>query len=206
MNALENRYVSVPELLRQAIALIPSDARTDGALSVADADDYLTQHNEWELALDVMADFDGLTWQSVRYWDLLAEAAQQMRLDRAAAWCHWRGYETRHGIIRADLQLLGADLGGRQIPIPGPGVLRPMWDLGEHTDTDSGLLVARIWVESMPELPPGEHGPIRLAPLTPERWQRLAPGHQITMHEKRPTAGTATITQVLKPHPPKLQI
>jgi hypothetical protein len=113
MNALENRYVSVPELLRQAIALIPSDARTDGALSVADADDYLTQHNEWELALDVMADFDGLTWQSVRYWDLLAEAAQQMRLDRAAAWCHWRGYETRHGIIRADLQLLGADLGGR---------------------------------------------------------------------------------------------
>lgn len=193
--------MNVPDLLRRAAALIPSDARSDAELSARDVNEYIRQA-EWELTLGILEDFDGLTWQTIEYWDLLADAAQQMYLPHDAAWCHWRGYETRHGIIRADLQLLAPDLGGRKIPIPGAGVLRPMWDLGQHTDKDSGQLVARIWVESIPEIPPGGHGPIRLAPLTPQRWHRLTPGDQITMHEQRPAAGTATITQVLPPRPP----
>ncbi|GLZ13804.1 hypothetical protein Acsp04_40390 [Actinomadura sp. NBRC 104425] len=58
------------------------------------------------------------------------------------------------------------------------------------------LYVARLWVERASELPPGARGSVRLAPLSPTRWRRLAPGDVITMHERKPVAGTATIIQV----------
>jgi hypothetical protein len=70
---------------------------------------------------------------------------------------------------------------------------------GPETGTD--LHVARIWVESAPEISPGERGPVRLAPLTPANWRHLAPGDVITMHEARPVSGTAKITETQHPLP-----
>lgn len=163
--------------------------------------DYLRQ-SEWEVALGILQDFDGVQWQTVELWDLLADAAQQMSLADDAAWCQWRRAETLHGIMRADLQLVAQDDGGRSTPIPGAGQLRPMWAIG-HPSPENGadLHVARIWVESAPEISPGGRGSIRLAPLTPANWGRLAPGDMITMHERPSVSGTATITEIRRPMP-----
>jgi hypothetical protein len=191
--------MDVLESLRHATALIPEDARSDAGLSAAEVGDYL-DHGECEIALGILQDFDGLGWQTVDYWDHLTASAEHMRLAQDAKWCQWRRSETRHGIIRADLQLVSPEAGGRRTPIPGAGVLRPMWALGPSADGDAPLHIAFLWVESRPELPPGGRAPIRLLPLTPANWSHVAPGDVITMHERRPVAGTATITQVLPPH------
>ncbi|MFI0448361.1 hypothetical protein [Actinomadura sp. 6N118] len=186
--------MDVPELLRQAMALIPGDARSDAGLAAGDVVECL-DHHEFEFAFDILEDFYGPHWQTDEYWDLLANAAEQMQLD--ASWCRWRKTETRMGIIRADLQLTDPQTGGRRTAIPGSGVLRPMWAL--NSAQQPGLHAAAIWVEYMPELPPGGHGPVRLAPLSPEAWRHLTPGDVITMHERQPVAGTATITEILAP-------
>ncbi|MEU0788904.1 hypothetical protein ABZ342_02480 [Amycolatopsis sp. NPDC005961] len=187
------------ELLRRATVLIPDDARSDAGFGAVDVHDCLRQ-DEWEVALDILEDFDGVPWQTVEYWDLLAEAARQMYLERKAAWCRWRGWETRHGVIRADLRLVAPEAGGRRIPIPGDGRLRPMWALGQSASGGPGdLHVAKIWVEFAPALEPGGRGSVRLAPLTPPSWRHLTPGDSITMHERSPVAGTATITEMRRP-------
>jgi hypothetical protein len=194
--------VDVPELLCRATDLVPADAKSDAGLGAEDIRDYLN-HNEWEVALGILEDFDGIHWQTVEFWDLLTDAAQQMWLKHDAAWCQWRRGETLHGIIRADLQLVAPDAGGRRIPVPGTGQLRPMWAIGHtapggHADPH----IAIIWVESAPEISPGGRGSIRLAPLTPANWRHLTPGDVITMHEQQPVSGTATITEIQHPLPP----
>jgi hypothetical protein len=190
--------VNVRELLRRAAALIPDDARSDAGVSAAEVRDYL-DHDECEIALGILQDFDGLAWQTVAYWDCLTASAELMWLADDARWCGWRRSETRQGIIRADLQLVSPEAGGRHTPIPGAGVLRPMWALGPSADGDVTLHIAFLWVESVPELPAGGRAPVRLLPLTPENWSHVALGEVITMHERQPVAGTATITQVLFP-------
>lgn len=77
-----------------------------------------------------------------------------------------------------------------------------MWAI-DHPDPETGadLHVAVIWVESATEVRPGEQGTIRLAPLTPANWRCLAPGDVITMHERQPVSGTATITEIQHPRP-----
>jgi hypothetical protein len=83
---------------------------------------YLREH-EWEVGLGILEDFDGVEWQTIEFWDLLADAAQQMSLTRDTAWCEWRRGETLHGIMRADLQLVAPDGGGRRTSVPGAGQL-----------------------------------------------------------------------------------
>jgi hypothetical protein len=187
--------VDVPELLGLAVDLVPPSARSDAGLGGDAVRGYLRE-NEWEVALSVLEDFDGIQWQTAEYWDLLADAAQHMGLGRNAAWCQWRRRETLHGVVRADLQLLAPQDGGRHSPIPGDGVLRPMWAI----DRDGGgLHIAVIWVESAAEITPGGRGAIRLAPLTPADWHHLTSGDVITMHERQPVVGTATITEIRHP-------
>lgn len=196
----ENLSVDVPELLADASKLLPEDARSDAGLSVDDVHEYLG-HNEWDVALGILQDFkDGCPWQTVEFWHLLEQAAEQMWLKTDAAWCRWRGWETQHGIVRAELRLVTPEAGGRRLPIPGAGQLRPMWAISKPTP-ETDLHVARVWVESAPEIPPGGQGIIRLAPLTPENWRHLKPGALITMHEGQPVGGTATVVQVTPAHP-----
>ena len=198
----ENVPMGFSKLLRRAADLVPPSARSDAGRGADDVREYLRE-TEWEMALGILGDFDGIQWQTVEFWDLLTDAAQQMRLRRDAAWFQWRRGETLHGLIRADLQLVAPDDGGRRTPVPGSGQLRPGWAIA-HPGPEQGpdLHVARIWVESAPEISPGGHGPIRLAPLTPANWRHLTPGDAITMHERQPVSGTATITEIQHPLPP----
>jgi hypothetical protein len=194
--------MDVPELLRRAADLVPPSASSDAGLGGDAVRDYL-RANEWEVALGILMDFDGIQWQTMKFWDLLCDAARHMGLDRDAAWCRWRRRETLHGLIRADLQLLAPHNGGRRTPIPGTGQLRPMWAIGHNgAETGTGLNVAVIWVESALEIRPGGRGSIRLAPLTPADWRHLRLGDVITMHERQPVSGTATITEIRHPTPP----
>jgi hypothetical protein len=123
-----------------------------------------------------------------------------MQLEKSAAWCHWRCYETRNGIIRADLTLRPATEARRQTPISGAGVLRPMWNIGNRTPTgEPALNIAQLWVEFTPFLAPGGQPSVRLAPLDPSQWQHLQPGQVITLHEDRSVAGTAIVLEVHRP-------
>jgi hypothetical protein len=183
-------------LLRAATDLVPAHARSDAGIGVEDVREYLG-HDEWEVALGLLEDFDGIQWQTVQYWDLLIAAAQQMWLHSDVSWLHWRRSETRHGLIKANLQLVAAEAGGRRIPVPGRGQLRPLWSIGRTTASgDNDLHIARIWVEAAPEIPPGAQASIRLLPLTSPHWRHLNIGDVITMHEQRPVAGTATISDI----------
>lgn len=112
-------------------------------------------------------------------------------------WCHWRCYERRHGIIRADLTLRPAAEARRKTPVSGAGVLRPMWNIGNPTPTgEPALDIARLQVERTLFLEPGGRAPVRLAPLDPQQWQHLESGQVITMHEDRSVAGTAVVLEV----------
>lgn len=110
------------------------------------------------------------------------------------------GAETRLGVIRAELVLRPAGETFRRAPIPGAGVLRPMWDIGNRRDDGTrDLDIARVWVEFAPDLAPGARAPVRLLPLTSARWRHLATGDRITMYETAAAGGTATILEVQLP-------
>ncbi|GAT67789.1 hypothetical protein PS9374_03448 [Planomonospora sphaerica] len=75
-----------------------------------------------------------------------------------------------------------------------------MWDIGRRTPEGEPLLsIAALWVKGRDPLEPGECAPVRLLPLTPEHWRHLTPDDVITMHEMRPSAGTARVTEVMPP-------
>jgi hypothetical protein len=194
--------VDVPELLARACEAVPGDVRSDAGFSPDDVRACL-HRAEWDSALEILVDLPDSPWQTVAFWHLLERAAELLWMHRDAAWCRWRGREVRHGVIRAELRLVPPEAaGGRRLPIPGAGELRPMWAVGAP---DTGLRIARVWVERAPEIPPGGRGVIRLAPLSPADWSHLERGALITMHEGRPVAGTATIVQVTPPREPHVQ-
>ncbi|MFG2313230.1 hypothetical protein ACGFS9_31930 [Streptomyces sp. NPDC048566] len=186
-------------LLRRAVELLPEDAMAENGQSVGNVREEIA-FQEWEMALDVLIEIADVHPVSTGFWEMLAEAARQMMLDRSRRWCEWRAWEVRHGTVRATLTLLSADEGGRQSPFSGDGRLRPLWDIGNRTaDGQHDLNIARIWVEFAPQLGPGETADVRLAPLQPEQWRHLKYGDVIAMHEARPLAGIAEIIEVLPP-------
>ncbi|SFL22718.1 hypothetical protein [Streptomyces pini] len=191
--------MDVPKLLEAAFLLVPEETVTENDITINDVWGYLT-HDEWEVALELLEELGGVHPLPLSFWETLATAAEQMRLEKSAAWCHWRCYETRNGIIRADLTLRPASESRRQTPFSGAGVLRPMWDIGNRTPTgEPALNIAALWVEFTPSLGPGERSAVRLAPLDPSQWQHLQPGQVIAMHEDRTVAGTAVVLEVLPP-------
>ncbi|MFD5574956.1 hypothetical protein [Streptomyces cadmiisoli] len=186
-------------LLRQAVDLLPKDAAAENGQTVGDVRRDIELH-EWEMALDVLVEISDVHPVPIAFWEMLTEVARQMMLDRSRRWCEWRGWEVKHGTIRATLTLLGTDEGGRQRAFSGDGRLRPLWDIGNRTaDGQQDLNIARLWVEFAPQLGPGETAVVRLAPLQPEQWQHLNPGDVITMHGAQPAAGIAEIIEVLPP-------
>lgn len=186
-------------LLRQAVDLLPGDAVAENGQTVGDVREDI-QLQEWEMVLGVLIEIADVHPVSITFWEMLAEAARQMLLDRSRRWCEWRGWEVEHGIVRATLALLRADEGGRQSAFSGDGRLRPLWDIGNRAaDGQRNLAIARLWVEFAPRLGPGETADVRLAPLRPEQWRQLRPGDVITMHEAQPVAGTATVIEVRPP-------
>ncbi|MEU4205957.1 hypothetical protein [Streptomyces sp. NPDC045470] len=191
--------MDVPELLESASLLVPEESATENDITVRDIWDYLV-HDQWETALGLLEELGDPRSLPLAFWEKLAEAAEQFRLERSAAWCYWRCSEIRNGMIRADLTLRPAAEARRTTPISGAGVLRPMWDIG-HLSPAGGCAVsiAALWVENMPSLEPGGRAMVRLVPLTPSHWTHVQPGQQITMHEDRTVAGTARILEVHSP-------
>lgn len=186
-------------LLRQAVDLLPEDAVAENGVTVGDVREDIGRQ-EWEMVLGLLVEIGGFRPVSLDFWELLAEAARQMMLDRSCRWCQWRGWEVQHGTVRAMLSLTGAEESGRRSAFSGDGRLRPMWDIGNRTaDGERELSIARLWVEFAEELGPGETAYVRLAPLSPEQWRHLKCGDVITMHEARPVAGVATVIEVSLP-------
>jgi hypothetical protein len=191
--------MDVLQLLEAACLLVPEEIATENDVTANDVWDYLT-HDDWELALRLLEELGDGRPLPLRFWEALAVAAEQMRLETSAAWCRWRCYETRNGVVRADLTLRPAAESRRKTPIRGAGVLRPMWDIGHREPTGGPVLdIARLWVEFTPLLAPGERSTVRLAPLDPARWRDLRPGQVITMYEDRSVAATATVLEVRRP-------
>ncbi|MFI1202738.1 hypothetical protein ACH4VR_25400 [Streptomyces sp. NPDC020883] len=171
--------MDVPKLLEAASLLVPEEIATENDITINDVWDYLT-HDEWEVALGLLEELGDVHPLPLSFWETLATAAEQMQLKNSAAWCHWRCYETRNGIIRADLSLRPASESRRQTPFSGAGVLRPMWNIGNRTPTGEPTLnIASLWVEATPVLGPGERASVRLAPLGPSQWRHLRPGQTI---------------------------
>ncbi|MFF3411591.1 hypothetical protein ACFYW8_36535 [Streptomyces sp. NPDC002742] len=155
-----------------ARGLAPGDVRED------------IGRQEWEMVLDVLIEIGDVHSVSVDFWELLAEAARQMMLDRSCRWCEWRAWEVQHGTVRATLSLVRAEEGRRRTAFSGEGRPRPMWDTGNRSaGGERELSIARLWVEYAQELGPGKTADVRLAPLSPEQWRLLECGDVITMHE-----------------------
>ncbi|MGC5567693.1 hypothetical protein ACPYPG_33300 [Streptomyces sp. FR-108] len=188
--------MDVPELLESASLLVPEETATENDITVRDIWDYLV-HDEWEIALGLLEELGDGHPLPLTFWERLADAADQLRLERSSAWCHWRCSEIRNGVIRADLTLRPAAEARRTTPIAGHGVLRPMWDIGHLSPAgERAVNIARLWVEDMPSLEPGGRATVRLVPLTLSQWKHVQPGQLITMHEDRSVAGTAVILEV----------
>ncbi|WP_418955203.1 hypothetical protein [Streptomyces tritici] len=191
--------MDVTELLESASLLIPEETATENDVTVRDVWDYLA-HDEWETALGLLEELGDEHLLPLTFWEQLAEAAEQLRLERSAAWFHWRCSEIRNGVIRADLTLRPAMEARRKTSISGHGVLRPMWGIGNLSPAGgSPVSIARFWVEGMPVLEPGGRATVRLVPLTPSHWTHVATGQRISMHEDRTVAGTAVVLEVHLP-------
>ncbi|MCX5587378.1 hypothetical protein ACFV0H_09485 [Streptomyces erythrochromogenes] len=186
--------MDVIKLLETAALLTPEETATGNDLTGRDVWELLA-HDEWETALTLLEDVRNARPLPLTSWEQLADAAQQLHLERSTAWCHWRAAETRNGMIRADLTL-----GARTTPIPGHGVLRPVWDIGNLSPTgDPAVNIAALWLENTRFLEPGDRATARLVPLTPTQWQHVRPGQRITLHEGRPAIATAVVTEVHLP-------
>ncbi|MFI6101936.1 hypothetical protein ACIA8G_40840 [Lentzea sp. NPDC051213] len=151
----------IGELLRCAAGLVPAEVQSEDVLDHLD-------HEEWELVLDLLGEFGGNTWQTPRFWALLAEAAIQMDLDHA--WFQWRCVESIQGLLRVEL-VLAHDAE----PLPARGQ-RPTWDL-----TGNDRRLAALWIETKPVLGPGERATARLRPFVPPAWAHLGRGDVITL-------------------------
>jgi hypothetical protein len=192
---VENRSVGVVQLLEAASLLVPEESATENDITVGDVWEYLVR-DEWEVAVALLEELGDSHELPMDFWEALADAAAKLHLERSAAWCRWRCYEARNGVIRANLTLLPAEITQRRTPIPGAGTLRPLWDLGDRSPAGKPTLhIASLWIEGMPHMEPGGQSLVRLAPLTPSRWQHLQPGQHITMHEDQSIAGTAVIQE-----------
>ncbi|MFI0263137.1 hypothetical protein ACH4OW_29400 [Streptomyces sp. NPDC017056] len=191
--------MDVTHLLESASLLVPEGIATENDITVRDVWDYLA-HDEWQIALSLLEEFGNGHPLPLAFWEQLAEAAEQLRLERSATWCHWRCSEIRNGMIRADLTLRSATEARRKTPIAGHGVLRPMWDVGNLSPTgDTAVSIAGLWVEGTPSLEPGGRATVRLVPLTPSHWTHVTSGQRINMHEDRTVAGTAVVLEVHLP-------
>ncbi len=69
-------------LLRQAVGLLPEEAVAENGQTVRDVREDIGRQ-EWEMVLGVLIEIGDVHPVSADFWDLLAEAARQMVLDRS---------------------------------------------------------------------------------------------------------------------------
>ncbi|NGY59474.1 hypothetical protein G7043_11110 [Lentzea sp. NEAU-D13] len=175
----------VGAVLRLAVAEVPPEARTATGLTRADIEGDVDVDHEWWNVLKALGDFEDGTWQTYRYWDLLADVAVQLETD--PAWFRRRRAEVLHGLVLAELTLDATAEAVRERET------RPVWVLGEG---ERG--VAAMWIEQ-PVLEPGQHASVRLRPFLPSGWERLNAGDLITYQQYGENQGTAKIVKTVSP-------
>ncbi|MHA4950687.1 hypothetical protein ACX27O_25495 [Micromonospora sp. SD19] len=76
--------MDVADLLARPVAMVPADVVNDAGVTAVDVREYL-EHDEWEVALDLLADLD-MGWRPpTAWWDLLIDSAELMWLSETAA-------------------------------------------------------------------------------------------------------------------------
>ncbi|MFI5851544.1 hypothetical protein ACIA7R_27555 [Micromonospora chalcea] len=177
------------------MAMVPADVVNEAGVTVVDVREYL-DHDEWEVALDLLADLDTGWRPPTAWWDRLIDSAEMMGLSDAAARCRWGRWESIHRTVRAELRLPSPAEGGRQTPVPGKGILRPLWDIGRRTAAGRPGFARGTHLGGVSAgVAAGRHRVGPPWPAVPSLWRYLQPGMTISMHEGRPTLGTATITE-----------
>lgn len=104
--------------------------------------------------------------------------------------------------IRARLQMLATENGGRYLPILDN--YRPDWKfLIASTDSprvllfDDSMHCGRVlFCDDRKELAPGAEGLVVIEPLVPEHWVSIVPGSSLAMHEGLRVVGYATVVEV----------
>lgn len=153
-------------------------------------------HNELELAADVLADFgDERGDLSQAFWEALKDAYENMEREHRAVLCRFRIYEAKHGFVEARLTLVPAIDGGRTRTIFTS--YRADWNIGNRT-AFGGIEIsgAPITLEDARSVPPGGTGLVRLHPLRREAWTSVQPGAEIAMHEGNRVVGNAVVLRV----------
>ncbi len=88
--------MGIPQLLEAASLLVPEERATENDITVADVWEYLT-HDEWEVALELLEELGDVRALPLTFWEALAIAAEQMRMEKSAARCRGRCHEARNG-------------------------------------------------------------------------------------------------------------
>lgn len=79
-------------LLRRAVDRLPEGATAENGRTVGEVRADLGRQS-WERALDGLIGIGDVHPGPQHFWELLAEAARQMMLDRSSRWCRWRGVD-----------------------------------------------------------------------------------------------------------------
>jgi len=166
-----------------------------GSPVIADFHDYL-DHNELEVAADVLADFgDEREDLAQEFWEALKYAYENMELGDKANRCRFRIYEAEHGFVEARLTVTATDAGGKTRPIFTD--YRPDWNIGNRTESgEMEINGAPITLEDAQSIPPGGTGLVRLHPLWRDAWTKVQPGADIAMHEGSRVVGNAVVLRV----------
>lgn len=166
-----------------------------GSPVIVDFQDYL-DHNEFELAADVLADFgDEREDLAQGFWEAPKYAYENMELGDKAKRCRFRIYEAEHGFVEARLTLTATEDGGRTHPVFTD--YRRDWNIGNRTESgEMEINGAPITLEDAQSIPPGGTGLVRLHPLWREAWTDVRPGAGIAMHEGSRVVGNAVVLRV----------
>ena len=93
--------------------------------------------------------------------------------------------------MRARLQLLSKDQGGRHTPIFDDYRPRFVAGTAEHGDADLGVAVVKLAADPM--MMPGTEGDVDLEPVDATLWTNVATGLVLGVFEEQKQVGTATL-------------
>ncbi|MBY8864006.1 hypothetical protein K7711_46615 [Nocardia sp. CA2R105] len=107
----------------------------------------------------------------------------------------WTATESERGYIRARLQLLTTEQGGRRAPLHSG--YRAHWAFPPDMHAENHD--APLTLETVRTLAPGEEAMIRLHPLRPDLWPTITPGVRLSMLEGARLVGSADAVEVVTP-------
>lgn len=117
-------------------------------------------------------------------WSVEATAEAQRRL-------------SRHGCIRARLDLAAPEAGGRRHAIHSGWLAA--WEIGNDADGQRPDNDAMIVPEGQTAIQPGSAALVRIFPMTPHRWAKVCVGDVIQMRDGAGRLGSAQVVELVAP-------